>query len=93
MIPLWMMPLAVVADNTFVLKPSERTLLGAVQLAEHFQEAGFPPGVLNVVHGARETVEALITALEVKAVSVSARRRWHATSTRRLPAMGMAVLW
>src|SRR5215471_15576213 len=54
MIPLWMMPLAVVAGNTFVLKPSERTPLGAVRLAELFQEAGFPPGVLNVVHGARE---------------------------------------
>src|SRR5437870_989745 len=69
MIPLWMMPLAVVAGNTFVLKPSERTPLGAVRLAELFQEAGFPPGVLNVVHGARETVEALIAAPEVQAVS------------------------
>jgi malonate-semialdehyde dehydrogenase (acetylating)/methylmalonate-semialdehyde dehydrogenase len=69
MIPLWMMPLAVVAGNTFVLKPSERTPLGAVRLAELFQEAGFPPGVLNVVHGARETVQALIAAPEVQAVS------------------------
>jgi malonate-semialdehyde dehydrogenase (acetylating)/methylmalonate-semialdehyde dehydrogenase len=69
MIPLWMMPLAAVAGNTFVLKPSERTPLGAVRLAELFQEAGFPPGVLNVVHGARETVEALIAAPEVQAVS------------------------
>src|SRR5262249_17617139 len=69
MIPLWMMPLAVVAGNTFVLKPSERTPLGAVRLAEIFQEAGFPPGVLNVVHAARETVEALIAAPEVQAVS------------------------
>ncbi len=63
------MPLAVVAGNTFVLKPSERTPLGAVRLAELFQEAGFPPGVLNVVHGARETVEALLAAPEVQAVS------------------------
>src|SRR5215475_9305859 len=69
MIPLWMFPLAVVAGNTFVLKPSERTPLGAVRLAELFAEAGFPPGVLNVVHGARETVEALIAAPEVQAVS------------------------
>src|SRR5713101_7914982 len=69
MIPLWMMPLAVVAGNTFVLKPSERTPLGAVRLAELFSEAGFPEGVLNVVHGARETVEALIAAPEVQAVS------------------------
>jgi malonate-semialdehyde dehydrogenase (acetylating) / methylmalonate-semialdehyde dehydrogenase len=69
MIPLWMFPLAVVAGNAFILKPSERTPLGAVRLAELFEAAGFPPGVLNVVHGARETVEALITAPEVQAVS------------------------
>lgn len=69
MIPLWMMPLAIVAGNTFILKPSERTPLGAVRLAELFQEAGFPPGVLNIVHGAQETVEALIAAPEVQAVS------------------------
>ena len=69
MIPLWMFPLAVVAGNTFVLKPSERTPLGAVRLAELFGEAGFPDGVLNVVHGAREAVEALIAHPEVRAIS------------------------
>jgi malonate-semialdehyde dehydrogenase (acetylating)/methylmalonate-semialdehyde dehydrogenase len=69
MIPLWMFPLAVVAGNTFILKPSERTPLGAVRLAELFEAAGFPPGVLNVVHGAQETVETLIAAPEVQAVS------------------------
>src|SRR5919204_2586512 len=69
MIPLWMFPLAVVAGNTFVLKPSERTPLGAVRLAGVFQEAGFPPGVLNVVPGAREAVEALLTHPEVRAIS------------------------
>src|SRR5450756_1949620 len=60
MIPLWMFPLAVVAGNTFVLKPSERTPLGGQRLAEIFLEAGFPEGVLNVVHGAGETVDALL---------------------------------
>src|SRR5438128_10673403 len=69
MIPLWMMPLAVVAGNTFVLKPSERTPLGAVRLAELFQEAGFPPGVLNVVHGSREAVDALLAHPHVQAIS------------------------
>ena len=44
MIPLWMFPLAVVTGNTFILKPSERTPLGAVRLAELFLEAGFPEG-------------------------------------------------
>jgi malonate-semialdehyde dehydrogenase (acetylating)/methylmalonate-semialdehyde dehydrogenase len=69
MIPLWMFPLAVICGNTFVLKPSERTPLGAVRLAELFAEAGFPPGVLNVVHGAREAVEALIRHPQVAAIS------------------------
>jgi len=69
MIPLWMFPLAVVAGNTFVLKPSERTPLGAARLAEIFLEAGFPPGVLNVVHGAGKTVEALLEHPGVSAIS------------------------
>jgi malonate-semialdehyde dehydrogenase (acetylating)/methylmalonate-semialdehyde dehydrogenase len=69
MIPLWMFPLAVVAGNTFVLKPSERTPLGAVRLAELFLEAGFPEGVLNVVHGAGPAVDALLTHPAVRAVS------------------------
>ncbi|HVB78012.1 MAG TPA: CoA-acylating methylmalonate-semialdehyde dehydrogenase [Candidatus Nitrosotalea sp.] len=69
MIPLWMMPISVVAGNTFVLKPSERTPLAAVRLAELFLEAGFPEGVLNLVHGAREAVDALLTHPLVSAVS------------------------
>jgi malonate-semialdehyde dehydrogenase (acetylating)/methylmalonate-semialdehyde dehydrogenase len=69
MIPLWMFPLAVVSGNTFVLKPSERTALGAVRLAELFAEAGFPDGVLNLVHGATDTVNALLAAPGVRAIS------------------------
>jgi malonate-semialdehyde dehydrogenase (acetylating)/methylmalonate-semialdehyde dehydrogenase len=69
MIPLWMFPLAVVAGNTFVLKPSERTPLGGQRLAELFLEAGFPEGVLNVVHGAREAVDALLAHPGVAAIS------------------------
>src|SRR5438477_3302716 len=69
MIPLWMFPVAVVAGNTFVLKPSERTPLGGQRLAELFLEAGFPEGVLNVVHGAREAVDALLRHPKVAAIS------------------------
>ncbi len=69
MIPLWMFPLAVVAGTTFVLKPSERTPLGVVRLAELFLETGFPDGVLNVVHGAREAVDALLAHPDVRAIS------------------------
>jgi malonate-semialdehyde dehydrogenase (acetylating)/methylmalonate-semialdehyde dehydrogenase len=69
MIPLWMFPLAVVAGNTFILKPSERTPLGAIRLAELFLEAGFPGGVLNLVHGAKDVVDALLENPGVSAVS------------------------
>jgi malonate-semialdehyde dehydrogenase (acetylating)/methylmalonate-semialdehyde dehydrogenase len=69
MVPCWMFPLAVACGNTFVLKPSERTPLTAVRLAELVAEAGFPPGVFNIVHGAHEAVNALIADPEVKAVS------------------------
>src|SRR5690606_7873058 len=55
MIPMWMFPLAIVCGNTFVLKPSERTPLTAMRLAELLAEAGLPDGVLNIVHGGRDT--------------------------------------
>jgi malonate-semialdehyde dehydrogenase (acetylating) / methylmalonate-semialdehyde dehydrogenase len=69
MVPLWMIPLALVAGNTFVLKPSQRTPLSAVRLAELLERAGLPEGVLNVVHGAKEAVDALLTHPGVDAVS------------------------
>jgi malonate-semialdehyde dehydrogenase (acetylating)/methylmalonate-semialdehyde dehydrogenase len=69
MIPLWMFPIAVVSGNTFILKPSERTPMGAIRLAELFLEAGFPEGVLNIVHGAKETVDALLSHPQIAAIS------------------------
>ncbi len=69
MIPLWMFPIAIGAGNTFVLKPSERTPLTSVRLAELALEAGFPPGVLNVVHGAQDAVNALLVDPDVRAIS------------------------
>ena len=69
MIPLWMFPIAIAAGNTFVLKPSERTPQTGLRLAELLLEAGLPPGVLNVVHGAREAVDALLDHPLVRAVS------------------------
>jgi malonate-semialdehyde dehydrogenase (acetylating) / methylmalonate-semialdehyde dehydrogenase len=69
MIPLWMFPIAIAAGNTFVLKPSERTPMSGVRLAELAQDAGLPPGVLNVVHGGREAVDALLTHPAVRAIS------------------------
>ena len=70
MVPLWMIPVAVACGNTFVLKPSERSPLPAVRVAELFAECGAPPGTLNVVHGASETAERLLTHPNVAAASV-----------------------
>ena len=69
MVPMWMFPLAIACGNTFVLKPSEKVPLTVVKLAELFLEAGLPEGVLNVVHGGKEVVDALCTHPEIKAVS------------------------
>lgn len=69
MVPLWMAPVAIACGNTFVLKPSERDPSAALMLARLLQEAGLPDGVFNVVQGDRATVEALIDAPAVQAVS------------------------
>jgi malonate-semialdehyde dehydrogenase (acetylating)/methylmalonate-semialdehyde dehydrogenase len=69
MVPCWMFPLAIACGNTFILKPSERTPLLANRLAELFQEAGLPDGVLNVVHGAHDVVNGLLENPDVKAIS------------------------
>jgi malonate-semialdehyde dehydrogenase (acetylating) / methylmalonate-semialdehyde dehydrogenase len=69
MVPMWMFPVAIGCGNTFVLKPSERTPSCAVRLAELALEAGLPEGVLNVVHGDKEAVDALLEDPDVAAVS------------------------
>ncbi|MEH7252609.1 CoA-acylating methylmalonate-semialdehyde dehydrogenase [Neobacillus niacini] len=69
MVPCWMFPLAIACGNTFVLKPSERTPLLANRLAELFEEAGLPNGVLNIVHGAHEVVNSLLEDKQIKAIS------------------------
>ena len=69
MVPLWMFPLAIACGNTFVLKPSERTPILAGKLVELFHEAGFPKGVLNLVHGGKEVVNRFLTNPTIQAVS------------------------
>ena len=69
MVPLWMYPLAIACGNCFVLKPSERDPSSALYVAELLYEAGLPRGVLNVVHGDKEAVDAILEAPQIKAVS------------------------
>jgi malonate-semialdehyde dehydrogenase (acetylating)/methylmalonate-semialdehyde dehydrogenase len=69
MVPLWMFPLAIVCGNTFILKPSERDPSATLYIAQLLKEAGLPDGVLNVVNGDKEAVDALLTDTRVKAVS------------------------
>jgi malonate-semialdehyde dehydrogenase (acetylating)/methylmalonate-semialdehyde dehydrogenase len=69
MVPLWMIPVALVCGNTFVLKPSQRTPLSANRLAELLARAGLPEGAFNVVHGDKAAVDALLTHPDVAAVS------------------------
>ena len=97
MVPLWMFPNAVACGNTFVLKPSERDPSAPLFVAELFQEAGFPPGVLNVVNGDKVAVDRLLEHPDVKAVSfvgsTPIARYEYATATangKRAQALGGA---
>jgi malonate-semialdehyde dehydrogenase (acetylating)/methylmalonate-semialdehyde dehydrogenase len=69
MIPMWMFGVAIAVGNTFVLKPSERDPSVPLRLAELFMEAGAPKGVLNVVHGDKVSVDAILDHPDIKAVS------------------------
>jgi len=69
MVPMWMYPVAVACGNTFILKPSEKDPSASTIMLELFKEAGFPDGVLNVVHGDKEIVDAILAHPDIKAVS------------------------
>ena len=69
MIPMWMFGVAIATGNTFILKPSERDPSVPLRLAELMMEAGAPPGVLNVVHGDKVAVDAILHHPDIKAVS------------------------
>jgi malonate-semialdehyde dehydrogenase (acetylating)/methylmalonate-semialdehyde dehydrogenase len=69
MIPMWFWPYAVTTGNTFVLKPSEQNPLTHQRVLELAREAGLPPGVLNVVHGGRDAVEAILEHPDIVGVS------------------------
>jgi malonate-semialdehyde dehydrogenase (acetylating)/methylmalonate-semialdehyde dehydrogenase len=69
MVPLWYSPFALATGNTFIVKPSPRDPISQVMLAELIEEAGFPPGVYNVVHGGAEVAQILMEHPDVKGVT------------------------
>jgi malonate-semialdehyde dehydrogenase (acetylating)/methylmalonate-semialdehyde dehydrogenase len=91
MVPMWMYPVAIACGNTFVLKPSERDPSTSMLIWDLFQEAGFPPGVLNVVHGDKEAVDALLDHPDIKAVSFVGSTPIAAYVYRRGSASGKRV--
>ena len=69
MVPMWMYPVAIACGNTFVLKPSEKVPLTAMRLVELLEQAGLPPGVMNLVHGGADVVNALCLHPDIAAIS------------------------
>jgi malonate-semialdehyde dehydrogenase (acetylating)/methylmalonate-semialdehyde dehydrogenase len=69
MCPMWTIPIALTVGNTMILKPSEQVPLGAIKLAKLLKEAGLPDGVLNVVHGGVDVVNAICDNTDIKALS------------------------
>ncbi|MCA9619609.1 MAG: aldehyde dehydrogenase family protein, partial [Myxococcales bacterium] len=69
MVPLWMLPQALVAGNAFILKPSEQVPLSALRLAELLADSGLPAGIFNLVHGGKEVVEALCDHPKIRAIA------------------------
>jgi malonate-semialdehyde dehydrogenase (acetylating)/methylmalonate-semialdehyde dehydrogenase len=69
MVPMWMYPIAIACGNSFVLKPSERDPSAPMLAWQLLMDAGLPPGVLNIVHGGKEVVDAILDHPDIKAVS------------------------
>jgi malonate-semialdehyde dehydrogenase (acetylating)/methylmalonate-semialdehyde dehydrogenase len=69
MIPLWTIPIATVTGNTCIIKPSERDPGACMILAELAEKAGFPAGVINIVHGSARTVDFILDEPRIKAIS------------------------
>lgn len=68
MVPMWTIPISIVLGNSYVWKPSEKTPLTALKIAGALKEAGLPDGVMTVLHGSSETVNAIIDHTKVKAI-------------------------
>src|SRR5512147_423817 len=97
MVPLWFWPYAVASGNTFILKPSEQVPLSSQRMVELAHEAGIPPGVLNLVHGGKDAVNAILAHEHITGVSfvgsTPVARHVYATAAqhgKRVQALGGA---
>jgi malonate-semialdehyde dehydrogenase (acetylating)/methylmalonate-semialdehyde dehydrogenase len=69
MIPFWFMPYALACGNTYIVKPSEKVPLTMQKIFQMVEEAGFPPGVVNLVNGSKEAVDAILHHPAIRAIS------------------------
>jgi malonate-semialdehyde dehydrogenase (acetylating)/methylmalonate-semialdehyde dehydrogenase len=92
MVPLWTIPIALGLGNAYVWKPSEKTPLTSIEIANALTEAGLPPGLLTVLHGGSETVNQIIDAPEVKAVGFVGSTKIARLVYTRATALGKRAL-
>jgi len=76
MVPLEYMPYAVACGNTYIVKPCSDVPISQVRIFELIDKVGFPPGVINLVHGSREVVDGLLESPDTKGLSFVALLRW-----------------
>jgi malonate-semialdehyde dehydrogenase (acetylating)/methylmalonate-semialdehyde dehydrogenase len=97
MVPFWFFPYALATGNTYIVKPSEQTPMSMTRVAELIEEAGFPRGVFNIVHGDRRGAERLLQHPDVQGISFVGTSRvcrivaeQCATTHKRFQALGSA---
>lgn len=98
MIPLWTLPIALSSGNTLILKPSERVPGASAILAELATQAGVPPGVLNIVHGGKDTVNAICDDRRIKGITfvgsdVAGKHIWDRAGKRGARVQVSATCW
>ena len=84
MVPLWFLPYAVATGNTFIVKPSPSDPVSQVRLHELMDEAGFPPGVVNVIHGGAEVASMLLEHPDIEGVTFVVQQKWAGTSIKNV---------
>lgn len=92
MVPMWTLPIAITLGNAYVLKPSEKTPLTSMMLGEAFKEAGLPDGVLTILNGGIETVNAIIDHKDIKAIGFVGSSKIAQLVYMRAASLGKRVL-